>query len=128
MTVRTTFSATAASLLLAGVVIGVPASAAMAASPCEGYSQPTCSASPTPSESTGEGTLPTQIATTDSGVSDTTDTTGTAPAAVSDESGELPFTGGEIAVATVIGLSALAAGGSFLIAGRRRPGSSDGLV
>ena len=97
--------------LLGGALVGfaaVPASAA----PCDAYSQVCPSTPPGGGGGGGGGTGGGTTGATGSGGSATATT------------GDLPFTGGEVVLMTVVGLGAVAGGTALVVAGRRRQGTT----
>ena len=102
--------------LLGGALVGfaaVPASAA----PCDAYSQ-VCPS--TPPGGGGGGTGGGGGGGTGGGTTGTTGSGGSATATT----GDLPFTGGEVVLMTVVGLGAVAGGTALVVAGRRRQGTT----
>ena len=104
--------------LLGGALVGfaaVPASAA----PCDAYSQ-VCPSTPPGGGGGGSGGGSNGGGGTGGGTTGATGSGGSATATT----GDLPFTGGEVVLMTVVGLGAVAGGTALGVAGRRRPGTT----
>jgi len=96
-------------LVVGGWLVAVPAASPAFAAPCDAYSG-ACPSTPAGNGGAGGG--------------------GGAPAGGANDAGggrgELPFTGGELVLMTLVGAGAVAGGTALVVAGRRRRGAEPG--